>query len=53
MITMPRRALAERAVREELGRLPARKAGPRLTARYQELHQELLRRLRITTVHAN
>jgi hypothetical protein len=41
--------LAERTrVREELGRLPAYKASPRLTARYQELHQELLRRIRIT-----
>ena len=50
MTTMPRHALAERTrARVELGRLPAHKAGPRLTARYQEL----LRRVRITTVHAS
>jgi hypothetical protein len=46
--------LAERTrIREELARLPAHKAGPRLAARHQELHQELLRRLRITPVHAS
>ena len=50
MTTKPGHALTERTrARVELGRLPAHKAGPRLTARYQEL----LRRVRITTVHAS